>query len=246
MHSDVASAAGPPMFRIVSALFPQSFRHFRNISASVTASKLPALFPQSFHSLAGPPMFRIVSAMFPQSFRSISATFPQCYRLEAPRTVSAVFPQSFRTVPAALYISLLSFLDLALASFPGLKTDYSAVVLDRSLARLAFSYVLGLLSLCSAVSLNSVPGALSHSILRFSLRLLRYLRGSLREHDCMCYIDDRPPKLHFENFNIDYPLDLLCCEKYVYFQIFTTRLSLFNEHKIYGTTYEYTYQTCQG
>ena len=31
---------------------------------------------------------------------------------------------------------------------------------------------------------NSVPGALSHSILRFSLRLLRCLRGSLREHDC--------------------------------------------------------------
>ena len=28
------------------------------------------------------------------------------------------------------------------------------------------------------------PGALSHSILRFSLRLLRCLRGSLREHDC--------------------------------------------------------------
>ena len=31
---------------------------------------------------------------------------------------------------------------------------------------------------------NSVPGALSHSILRFPLRLLRCLRGSLREHDC--------------------------------------------------------------
>ena len=53
------------------------------------------------------------------------------------------------------------------------------------------------------------------------------------------HIDDRPPKLHFENFNIDYPLDLLCCEKYVYFQIFTTRLSLSNKYKIYGTTYEY-------
>ena len=25
----------------------------------------------------------------------------------------------------------------------------------------------------------------------------------------LCHIDDRPPKLHFENFNIDYPLDLL-------------------------------------
>ena len=32
----------------------------------------------------------------------------------------------------------------------------------------------------------------------------------------LCYIDDRPPKLHFENFNIDYPLDLLCCEKCVF------------------------------
>ena len=31
---------------------------------------------------------------------------------------------------------------------------------------------------------NSVPGALSRSILRFSLRLHRCLRGSLREHDC--------------------------------------------------------------
>ena len=30
----------------------------------------------------------------------------------------------------------------------------------------------------------------------------------------LCHIDDRPLKLHFENFNIDYPLDLLCCEKY--------------------------------
>ena len=40
----------------------------------------------------------------------------------------------------------------------------------------------------------------------------------------------------------DYPLDLLCCEKLqVYFQIFATRLSLFNEYKIYGTTYEYIY-----
>ena len=26
VHSDVASAAGPPMFRIASAMFPQSFR----------------------------------------------------------------------------------------------------------------------------------------------------------------------------------------------------------------------------
>ena len=25
----------------------------------------------------------------------------------------------------------------------------------------------------------------------------------------LCHIDDRPLKLHFENFNIDYPLDLL-------------------------------------
>ena len=39
------------------------------------------------------------------------------------------------------------------------------------------------------------------------------LRGSLREHDCAISTIG-PPKLHFENFNIDYPLDLLCCEKY--------------------------------
>ena len=88
---------------------------------------------------------------------------------------------------------------------------------------------------------NSVPGALSHSILCFSLRLLRCLRGSLREHDCAISTID-PPKLHFENFNVGYPLDLLCCEKYkCYFQIFTMRLSLFNKYKIYGTTYEYIY-----
>ena len=31
---------------------------------------------------------------------------------------------------------------------------------------------------------NSVPGAVSRSILRSSLRLVRCLRGSLREHDC--------------------------------------------------------------
>ena len=39
---------------------------------------------------------------------------------------------------------------------------------------------------------NSLPGALSRSILRFSLRLVRCLRGSLREHDCaMSTIDPR-------------------------------------------------------
>ena len=62
-------------------------------------------------------------------------------------------------------------------------------------APLAFSYVLGLLNLCcicSAAGFNSVPGAVSRSILRFSLRLVRCLRGSLREHDCaMSTIDPR-------------------------------------------------------
>ena len=39
---------------------------------------------------------------------------------------------------------------------------------------------------------NSVPGAVSRSILRFSSRLVRCLRGSLREHDCaMSTIDPR-------------------------------------------------------
>ena len=64
----------------------------------------------------------------------------------------------------------------------------------------------------------------------------------------LCHIE-RPPKLHFENFNINYLLDLLCmlwehgCEKYTecIFKFFTTRLSLFNEYEIYGTTYEYIY-----
>ena len=57
----------------------------------------------------------------------------------------------------------------------------------------------------------------------------------------------RPPKLHFENFNISYPLDLFFmlwehdCDKYGIFKFFTTWLSLFNEYEIYGTTYEYIY-----
>ena len=43
---------------------------------------------------------------------------------------------------------------------------------------------------------NSVAGALSRSILRFSLRLLRCLRGSLREHDCaISTIDSRSSTL---------------------------------------------------
>ena len=52
---------------------------------------------------------------------------------------------------------------------------------------------------------NSVPGALSHSILRFFLRLLRCLRGSLREHDCsISTIDPRSFTLYssvFSNFH---------------------------------------------
>ena len=107
-----------------------------------------------------------------------------------------------------------------LASFPGLKTDYSAVVLDRFQARPAHRQFSvpecwagvwnkatlvsrGHLSSCSSSTpcfllcpwltqpvlylfccFNSVPGALSRLILRFFLRLLRCLRGSLREHDC--------------------------------------------------------------
>ena len=109
-----------------------------------------------------------------------------------------------------------------LASFPGLKTGrgYSAVVFDRfqarpalrrfsipecwagagneatsaaaRAARLAFSYVLGLLNLLYLLCcFNSVPGAVSRSILRFSLRLVRCLRGSLREHECAMSIDPR-------------------------------------------------------
>ena len=62
----------------------------------------------------------------------------------------------------------------------------------------------------------------------------------------LCHVNDRPPKLRFENFNIDYllvGLDLLQehgCEKFkCIFKFFTTWLSLFNKYEIYGTTYEY-------
>ena len=73
-----------------------------------------------------------------------------------------------------------------LASFPGLKTDRDRL-LSSSLRSFSgppcFLLCPGLTQpvLCC---FNSVPGALSHSILRFSLRLLRCLRGSLREHNC--------------------------------------------------------------
>ena len=56
---------------------------------------------------------------------------------------------------------------------------------------------------------NSVPGALSHSILRFSLRLLRCLRGSLREHDCAISTID------LRSFTSRTSIStILCCEKY--------------------------------
>ena len=43
---------------------------------------------------------------------------------------------------------------------------------------------------------NSVPGAVSRSILRFSDRpLFAWVTSRTR----LCHIDDRPPKLHFEN-----------------------------------------------
>ena len=91
---------------------------------------------------------------------------------------------------------------------------YSAVVLDRFQARPALrrfsipgmlvgGWERGYLSSCSSSTpcfllcpgltqsvlyllccFNSVPGAVSRSILHFSLRLVRCLRGSLREHEC--------------------------------------------------------------
>ena len=64
MHSDVASAAGPP---VVSAMFPQSFR---TISA--------ALFPRSFHSLSAP---------FPQPFRIVSAVLGSFLQVLASVTI---------------------------------------------------------------------------------------------------------------------------------------------------------------
>ena len=123
-----------------------------------------------------------------------------------------------------------------LASFPGLKTGrgYSAVVLDRfqarpafrrfsipecwagagneatsaaaQAARLAFSYVLGLLNLCCIWSAVSTAcrrsGVMFHSTFLFEARpLFAWVTSRTR----LCHIDDRPTKLHFENFNIDYP-----------------------------------------
>ena len=62
MHSDVASAAGPPMFRIVSAMFPQCFR------------SLSVLFPHHLRCVTALKLSpRTVPAVFPQSFRIVSA-----------------------------------------------------------------------------------------------------------------------------------------------------------------------------
>ena len=69
VHSDVASAAGPPMFRIVSAMFPQYFR------------SLSALFSQHLRSVSALKLSpRTVPAVFPQSFRTVPAAFPHCFR----------------------------------------------------------------------------------------------------------------------------------------------------------------------
>ena len=96
MHFDVASAAGPPMFRIVSALCPHYSRslsalfpqHLRNRSALFPQCPRPPANPAVF-----PHCFRSLSALFPHSFRTVSAVFPHCFRsLSAP--VSAVVCQS--------------------------------------------------------------------------------------------------------------------------------------------------------
>ena len=92
--------------------------------------------------------------------------------------------------------------------------------------------------------LNSVPGALSRSILCFSLRLLRCLRGSLREHDCATStIDPRSFTLRTSISTTRTWLWYKCI-----FKFFTTRLSLFNESKFtvrrtntYTHTYIHTY-----
>ena len=72
---------------------------------------------------------RPCSALCPQCFRSlsaISATFPQCYRLEAPRTVSAVFPQSCGTAHVPHCVRNVS------AVFPLSFRNISAVLPARS------------------------------------------------------------------------------------------------------------------
>ena len=78
--------------------------------------------------------------------------------------------------------------------------------------------------------------ALSHLILHFSLRFLRCLCGSLREHD---YALLTTPEASLQELQYQLPLRFTlgtgCIVRY--FQIFTMRLLLFN--KIYGTTYKY-------
>ena len=121
--------------------------------------------------------------------------------------------------------------------------DYSAAART---ARLALSFVLGLLSL-----LFQQRSALCH--VRFHVSFSPPLfAGSFAGHFKNTMVPYwRPPKLHFENTMVPCQLPHRFTlrtwlwdyrEIQVHFKFFTTRLSLFNKYEcIYGTTYEHTY-----
>ena len=105
-------------------------------------------------------------------------------------------------------------------------------------------FVLGLLSLrsfCSAVST-------ARRAVRFDSTFL-FQAPPLFAESFMGHFENtivpyrRPPKLHFENFRINFRFTLETwlweIQDLVYFQIFHKRLSLINEYETYGTTYEH-------
>ena len=77
VHFDVASAAGPQLHRILSALCPHYSR------------SLSAPFPQHLRNLSALLLLRSLSAPFPRHLRSRSALFPRYLRI-----VAAVLPLS--------------------------------------------------------------------------------------------------------------------------------------------------------
>ena len=88
VHSDVATAAGPHLLRILSAPCPHYSRslsaplplHLRSLSATVSAAS-----PQSFRDC----------------FHCISAVFPRLFPLHL-RSLFTLFPRYLRTVAAVL------------------------------------------------------------------------------------------------------------------------------------------------
>ena len=91
----------------------------------------------------------------------------------------------------------------------GTRLHLSRETTSAQAARFAFSYVLGLLSLCSFCSAVST----ARSAVTFDSTFLFDCWGS--SVVCVGHFENtivpygRPPKLHFKNLNINYPLDLL-------------------------------------